>query len=117
MAKKKVRKKKKAEIQDFLVKVKDLRKTTEAIQLLPETPSTDAGYPSAFEWRDKPFQGLSMIGRWTVAEVDESQSSRNCFRLELENGYQVDIAHEVTTGSWTMIGVETELFEEMRKSK
>jgi hypothetical protein len=117
MAKKKVRKKKKAEIQDFLVKVKDLRKATEAIQPLPDTPLTEAGYPSAFEWREKPFQVQNMIGRWTVVGAEEEQPSRNCYRLELENGYQVDIAHEINSGNWVMIGVETELFEEMRKSK
>ena len=126
MAKKKIQKKKKSEVQDFISKIKELRKINEPI-LLGDLDSTNSnGYPEIFEWRGEKFQVQSMIGRWTIVQSENpdkmissdaiSEEIRNCFRVELDNGFQVDISQLNPKSKWAIIGIEPEFWEKTSKS-
>ena len=124
MAKKKIKKKKKQEVQDFISKVKELRKINEPITLEELSGINGTDCPTGFEWRGEQFLIQKMIGRWTLTQSgnpdfllepeDEQFKNRDCFRVELNNGYQVDISHDLHESSWALIGIETEFFEKMR---
>jgi hypothetical protein len=125
MAKKKIQKNKKSEVQDFISKIKELRKINEPILLGDSDNTNKYGYPESFEWRGEKFQILSIIGRWTnvqsenpddmIPSNETSEESRNCYRVELDNGFQVDISKLIMESKWTLIGIEPEFWEKMRK--
>lgn len=126
MTKKKIQKKKKPEVQDFISKIKELRKMNEPISFKKANRLNGKGYPTEFEWRGKMHKVQTLIGKWTILEqeleeIGEStngspESLRECYRVELENGYQVDISHEIRESKWLLIGIEAEFFEKIRKS-
>ncbi len=126
MAKKKIQKNKKMEVQDFITKIKELRKMDETILLEEPKNLNGRGYPVEFEWRGKVHKVQTLIGKWTILEpeteeIDESANEnrellRECYRVELENGYQVDISHEIRESIWRIMGIEPEFFDKIRKS-
>ena len=125
MPKKKKRKKKNPEVQDFISKVKELRKINELIVLDDSATLNGNGCPTGFEWRGESFQIQKMIGRWSLTQSENPEqhntteevqfNNRDCYRVELNNGYQVDISHDLQESTWTLIGIESEFYEKMRK--
>ncbi len=117
MAKRRTKRKKKVELQDYLGKVRDLRKVNESIQLIQEGMFGEYLLPVDFEWRDKVFHVRDLIGRWVITDDENQEPSRVCYRVDLDDMSQVDFCRPAESDNWLIIGVEPELLDVMRKNK
>ena len=117
--KKKLKKKKTTPVQDYLTKVKELRKMNEPIITRQVGLMGEYKFPTDFEFREQVFHVQNMIGRWTVeGNEDDSKKPYHGFRLELDNGFQIDLAQfQPSDDQWVLVGVEAELFEKLKQEK
>ena len=121
--KKKIQKKGKPGIQDFIVKVKELRTMCDPIISVEISELEKMVGPSGFIWQGAQYNVQKIIGRWTILEMDirkkdelennDKNYSRKCYRVELDNGYQVDLSNRLYDGKWMLIGIEPEFFEKI----
>jgi hypothetical protein len=122
--KKKLKKKKTTPVQDYLTKVKELRKVNEPIIISTgyerqEGLMGEYDFPTDFEFREQVFHVKSLIGRWTVeGNEEENKKPYHGYRLELDNGFQIDLAQfQPSVDQWVLVGVEAELFEKLKPEK
>jgi hypothetical protein len=122
--KKKLKKKKTTPVQDYLTKVKELRKMNEPIIIRPgsvqqEDLIGEYKFPTDFEFREQVFHVQNLIGHWTVeGNEEENKKPYHGYRLELDNGFQIDLAQfQPSDDQWVLVGIEAELFEKLKQDK
>ena len=142
MAKKKeIKKKKKPEIQEFITKVKELRKMTEPVTFHQFSETEENSYPLEFEWQGESYKIQKLIGIWKIEESDDPETlelsiqdilarkkkkreieskpkkfKSICYRVELENGFQVDLLQDLLNSGHQLIGIEQGFYEITRKN-